>query len=370
MFRLLSTRKIAFSIASCLTGITLTNTQSITSKPQFELKLSAKELEEWVSREKRSRHIENILASSVCTTLILGDLFLLTGTGLIGGTISLGLLTGYVYTHLIPVNDEWHTHMDNTSAQRLRFIDTSDEQLVLMGLQEALELERHKIILPSSHRLSQRLQTVGHYLASKSELQLPAGQDWSFHVLDEPAVNALVLPSGQVFVNRGLFELIGHSDEELSVVLAHEFAHLGAKHQAERLSMARFPAILKWTYSLISVLTGTNFMTNGIFADRATELFLTLPFSRLHEEEADVLSLQYLIRAGIHPSQALNFWSRMEERDRMLRDKAKQLGPVPGQRIVFEMFSTHPSSEARLQVLRTIMPKANRRFEERWTRPF
>ena len=60
------------------------------------------------------------------------------------------------------------------------------------------------------------------------------GLDWEFVVINEPVANAFVMPGGKVVVFRGLLDLIksggGDDDDELAAVLAHEVAHVLARH--------------------------------------------------------------------------------------------------------------------------------------------
>lgn len=71
---------------------------------------------------------------------------------------------------------------------------------------------------------------------------------------------------------------------------------------------------------------------------------LMLPFSRLHESEADCFGLIFMAMAGYHPENAVAFWSRMA--------KAKQ-GKAPP-----EFLSTHPSNTTRIEKLKQAIPEA------------
>jgi predicted Zn-dependent protease len=74
-----------------------------------------------------------------------------------------------------------------------------------------------------------------------------------------------------------------------------------------------------------------------------TAVGATLPFSRLHESEADELGLIFMAMAGYNPEEAIPFWRRME---------AASKGAPP------EFLSTHPSGQTRIEKLKKAMPIA------------
>ena len=84
--------------------------------------------------------------------------------------------------------------------------------------------------------------------------------------------------------------------------------------------------------------------------DAASALFLTLPFSRLHEEEADVMGLEILVQACFSPAGAPRVWEHLSV------DEEK--GVWPAQAKLAEVVSTHPSSAARAQALKEQLPRA------------
>jgi predicted Zn-dependent protease len=69
-----------------------------------------------------------------------------------------------------------------------------------------------------------------------------------------------------------------------------------------------------------------------------------LPYSRLHENEADHLGLIFMAMAGYDPNKAVDFWQRMAE---MKEGKAPP-----------EFLSTHPSDEKRIENIKTLIPEA------------
>ena len=74
-----------------------------------------------------------------------------------------------------------------------------------------------------------------------------------------------------------------------------------------------------------------------------TQVGVTLPFSRKHESEADIIGLQMMARAGFDPRQSVQLWKNMA---------AASNGSPP------ELLSTHPSSGTRIEDLEASMPEA------------
>jgi len=75
-----------------------------------------------------------------------------------------------------------------------------------------------------------------------------------------------------------------------------------------------------------------------------TQVGVLLPYSRLHENEADRLGLIFMAMAGYNPNEAVAFWQRMS---------AEKKGSQPP-----EFLSTHPADETRIQNLKDLIPEA------------
>ena len=224
--------------------------------------------------------------------------------------------------------------------------------------------------MPESSPEHQMVARVGRRISAATLLNNDGGGSsrtvqWEFHCEDTDEVNAFVLPGGKVFVCRGLLEVC-KTDDELAVVMAHEAAHVQARHVAERLSMARFPSVLKSVLMLLAAAGAVPFDAASevmVFAkmggvDLAAFMLLSLPYSRTHEKEADVLGLDIMVRACVDPLIATKVWEKMAERDArqdIRRSEGtkteKQLGQVP------TILSTHPHDETRARYLGELAPE-------------
>jgi len=176
------------------------------------------------------------------------------------------------------------------------------------------------------------LQTLGARLARVSDRpELP----YRFALLDLPQANAFAVPGGFVYVTRGLIQRTATVDE-LAAALAHEIAHVAARHGVERLERElRTGLVVQGLYRLF--FGGEP----DWLAHRALEIgaaLWTARHSRQDEQEADRLALAYLARAGFDP-RALA---------RLLRRLAAD-GDEPA--AVEAWFATHPLTRDRLAAI-------------------
>lgn len=216
----------------------------------------------------------------------------------------------------------------------------SEQQEMKMGLASFKEiLEKEKLSHDPAH--NERLQRIGRRIAAatgRSDYQ------WEFKVIDNDKVqNAFCLPGGKVAVYTGLLP-VARDDAGLAAVIGHEVAHAIARHGGERLSQEMLVAGLT-----IATVVATNDspqrdLYTGLLGAGAAVGFL-LPYSRLHESEADRLGLIFMAKAGYDPRAALGLWQRMAA---AARDKAKPP----------ELLSTHPADETRIKEIERWLPEA------------
>jgi len=193
------------------------------------------------------------------------------------------------------------------------------------------------------------VRRVGERLAVATEEYLRGiGQAetfaWEFNVVEEAdTANAWVMPGGKVVVYTGILA-IAQDDAGLATVLGHEIAHVVAKHGNERMSQA---LITEMGGAALSVaMSNAPEATRNLFAasyGAGTQLGILLPFSRLHESEADRIGLTLMALAGYDPRAAIGFWGRMAEKG----------GPRPPQYL-----STHPAPESRIVNIQAHLPEA------------
>lgn len=176
---------------------------------------------------------------------------------------------------------------------------TGHRQLTLLSEAQEIEMGRrsHPEILRSygaypDEAWQQYIQDVGAELAAQSERP---DLEWTFTVLDDPAVNAMALPGGYVYVNRGILALF-NSEAELASVLGHEIGHVTARHSVEQISRMQLANLGLGVASMVS----EDFREYAGLAGQGVSL-LFLKFSRDDERQADHLGLRYMTLGGYDP---------------------------------------------------------------------
>jgi predicted Zn-dependent protease len=166
-------------------------------------------------------------------------------------------------------------------------------------------------------------------------------QAYKVTILNSGAVNAFALPTGQLYVTRGLIAL-ANDTSELSSVLSHEMAHVLAKHAAIREDQARQAAIVTRVVTDMS-------SDPDITALALAKTKLTMAsFSRTQEFEADGIGVGISARAHFDPYGAARFLSSMERNAAMKAGKAS-LDPRAQ-----DFLSSHPATPERVQNAQTI----------------
>src|SRR5271169_5822179 len=194
------------------------------------------------------------------------------------------------------------------------------DKQVAMGRQYSQQVE-HGAKMVSDPEMSEYINRLGQNLVRNSDAKVP----FTIKVLDSDEVNAFALPGGFLFVNTGLI-LKADNEAELAGVLAHEIAHVAARHgtrQATRGQLVNYgtiPLIFMGGWAGYAVRQAVGLAVPMGF----------LKFSRNMETEADLLGLQYMYKSGYDPTEFVNFFERIETLEK------KQPGAVS------RLFSTHP----------------------------
>ncbi|MBN1436076.1 MAG: M48 family metallopeptidase [Sedimentisphaerales bacterium] len=192
-------------------------------------------------------------------------------------------------------------------------------------------------------RIGQRISSAVEDYASENDFSLE-GYEWEFNLVKDDAVNAWCMPGGKVVVYTGILP-VTRDESGLAVVMSHEIAHAVAEHGNERMSqmlVAQMGAM-----SLSVALRQHPAATQELFMQAygvGAQVGVLLPYSRLHESEADHMGLIFMAMAGYDPRVAPEFWQRMSD----MRTSAE-----PPQ-----ILSTHPSDATRIQNLNDYLPEA------------
>ena len=204
------------------------------------------------------------------------------------------------------------------------------EKEIGLGKQLAQEVERQAKIVDDPV-IAEYVSRVGQNLVRNSDAKVP----FTIKVIDSEEVNAFALPGGFFFVNTGLI-LKAESEAELAGVMAHEIAHVAARHGTKQATRAE---LLNWATLPLIFLGGPI----GFGARSAASLLVPmkfLQFSRGAEREADYLGLQYLFKS-YDPLAFIEFFEKIQA-----REKSR-----PG--TLAKAFSTHPLTPDRIDAATT-----------------
>lgn len=199
----------------------------------------------------------------------------------------------------------------------------SQEKEVAIGRQLAMEVEQQAKMV-TDPIVTEYINRVGQNLVLHSDAKIP----FTIKVIDSDEVNAFALPGGFFFVNRGLI-LAADNEAELAGVMAHEIAHVAARHAME--NQGKLQAI---NYGLLATIIFGGGIAGAVAQNAGGfgQLLSFLQFSRNAEREADTLGVQYLYAAGYDPTAMATMFEKLNEKNR------KKPGTLA------KIFSTHPQS--------------------------
>jgi len=220
------------------------------------------------------------------------------------------------------------TEYNIATGQQESFYYSTDKEIQI-GRSIVKEVEAE--YKPAEDPLVQkRVEDIGRKIAAVCDRK---EIDYFFKVLDDEEVNAFSLPGGFVYVNKGLVDKVAN-DDELACVLAHEVAHIVARHSIKKLQAMM-------GYSILRVLVAAVPQSGevGTAADAAfTEILLG--YSREDELLADRLASRYAKLSGYNPHAMIDFLKKLQEinRNKPLRPKT--------------YFKTHPYVPDRIRVVK------------------
>lgn len=197
----------------------------------------------------------------------------------------------------------------------------SSKEEIEIGQKVAVSIEKQYGLVDNKD-MQNRVAEIGRKLAAKSDRpELP----YVFKVLNVGEVNALSLPGGFVYVNKGLIEYMP-SDDELAGVLAHEIGHIAKRHSIRQMEKSMGMGIL------LAIALGEK----GGFLTQLAYSAIMAGYSRSDEREADHLGFLYSLKAGFNPYGLQLGMQKLAE----LEDKPR-----------YGLFSDHPEPEARVALL-------------------
>ena len=175
--------------------------------------------------------------------------------------------------------------------------------------------------------ITEFVNRIGQNIVRNSDSKVP----FTIKVIDSDEVNAFALPGGFFYVNSGLL-LVAEEEAELAGVMAHEVAHVAARHATRQMTRGNLANIA--SIPLIFVGGGIGYAARSAAGIGVPMSFMK--FSRGFEEEADYLGLQYMYQAGYDPQSFLTFFEKIQAKEK------KKPGTLS------KMFASHPPLESRV----------------------
>ena len=200
------------------------------------------------------------------------------------------------------------------------------EREIALGKSLAQQVERQSKIV-NDPIVSEYVNRVGQNLVRNSDAKVP----FTIKVVEGPEVNAFALPGGFFFVYTGLIQK-ADSEAELAGVMAHEIAHVAARHGTRQATRGEIAQL-----ATIPLIFMGGAAAYGIYQASGLLVPLTfLKFSRSQEAEADYLGLQYLYKTGYDPTAFVDFFEKVQTMEK------KKPGTIA------KVFATHPMTDDRI----------------------
>lgn len=190
--------------------------------------------------------------------------------------------------------------------------------------------------------LEQKVRAIGERLSAAAFKERAGVVCCQFYVIDTPMINAFATPGGYVYVSRGLLAL-ANTESEIAAVVAHEIAHIAARHAAERYSHGAVSSLAAAVVAAAANAPGLADTAAGI----GSELYIR-SYSRAQESESDALGLEYLVAAGYDPRAMAAMLGHIERFTAFEQSGGESL---------FNYFSTHPRTSDRIADVRARVAK-------------
>jgi predicted Zn-dependent protease len=196
-----------------------------------------------------------------------------------------------------------------------------------LGREMAQEVDSNTRILKDPV-IEEYINRLGQNLVRNSDAQVP----FTIKVVEDDEVNAFALPGGYFYVNTGLI-MAADSESELAGVMAHEIAHVAARHATRNITKGQI-----WNFASIPLI----FIGGpvGFAVQEAAGLAVPmgfLKFSRDAEREADLLGIEYEYKAGYDPTSFVNFFEKLKAEEKHRKN------------FIAKAFSTHPMTADRVE---------------------
>lgn len=218
------------------------------------------------------------------------------------------------------------------------------DQMSAMGIKAFSNLKQ-KTPIETDKKINLYVKCVANAITQVVDSPI---KKWEVVVFKDKTANAFALPGGKIGVHTGLLKVAKNQDQ-LAAVIGHEVGHVIAKHGNERVSQQ---FAVQQGMNLVQALSNVQSPTGQLLMQAlglGAQVGVILPFSRIHESEADLMGLTFMAKAGFNPEESVRLWQNMSSGG----------GQQPP-----EFLSTHPSHQTRIADLNKAMPEAKRLYQQ------
>lgn len=235
------------------------------------------------------------------------------------------------------------TGCDETPTGRSQLTLVPEQLMTQMGEDTFDQLRRDQLVSRDA-AANRQVECVAQEIIAATEAIYPADElpaAWEVVVFEDDSPNAFALPGGRIGVHTGLLQ-VAETPDQLAAVIGHEVGHVLADHGNERLTQQLG---IKAGMLVVGLLGEGDMGQQQLMQalGLGAQLGITLPFSRAHEEEADLMGLAIMAQAGFNPQESVALW----------RNMAAAGGGQPP-----EFLSTHPAHGSRITALQQAMEEA------------
>ena len=248
------------------------------------------------------------------------------------------------------------TEKGTVDVERRQFLLVSSaemDQSAALAYQKVLQGETPKGNVNRNPQQVERVRAIAKRLIPQTAVFRKDAVEWKWevNVITSPEVNAWCMPGGKIAVYTGIIEKLHITDDELAAVMGHEISHALREHSRERASQQMAAGV---GTSLAGVVADIFLPGSGQLATAGAgagaQVGVLLPYSRVHETEADRMGVELAARAGYDPRAAVALWQKMA--------KLSSGGAPP------KLLSTHPSHEDRIKDLTEFSQKVMPLYEQ------
>jgi predicted Zn-dependent protease len=269
-------------------------------------------------------------------------------------TVSRIAIVAFVLVALAACTSTTEQGTVGVERSQLMFVSSADlNKAAAAQYQEVIQSESPKGNINRDPQQAERVRNIAKRLIPQTAVFRKDAVEWKWevNVITSPEVNAWCMPGGKIAVYTGIIEKLHITDDELAAVMGHEISHALREHSRERASQQMAAGVGSSLAGVVAdiFLPGSGQLATA-GAGAGAQVGVLLPYSRVHETEADRMGVELAARAGYDPRAAVALWQKMA--------KLSSGGAPP------KLLSTHPSHEDRIKDLTEFSQKVMPLYEQ------